>query len=210
MNPMDTLRFRRLKSRGGKHCKAGVVRHPQVCTAAICRLTGRSSGPATAWHLARAAPWFIVRRTGQAPRRRGPLNSALGGTRMHRAWDHFAPRLHRSMRHLLHGERFAAGLEVSDTTMMDTLAVILMRGTVSRFGSIGHEPHGHTEVPVLQVSPRCASQGNTGATPSGLHRCHMPPNRSFKRTRNGMALGPRGALVYPAPHGPRATPLRAA
>ena len=94
--------------------------------------------------------------------------------------------------------------------MMDALAVILMMDTVSRFGSNGHEPHGHSEVPVLQVSPRYASRGNPGATPSGLHRCHVPPNRSFKRTRNGMALGPCSALAYRAPHGPSATPLRAA
>lgn len=36
------------------------------------------------------------------------------------------------------------------------------------------------------------------------------PNKSFKRTRTGMALGPCNALVYRAPHGPSATPLRSA
>ena len=36
------------------------------------------------------------------------------------------------------------------------------------------------------------------------------PNKSFKRTRNGMALGPCNALVYRAPHGPSAMPLRSA
>ena len=30
------------------------------------------------------------------------------------------------------------------------------------------------------------------------------------RTRNGVAPGPRGRVVYPRPHGPGATPLRAA
>ena len=36
------------------------------------------------------------------------------------------------------------------------------------------------------------------------------PNPSVKRTRNGVAPGPRGRVVYPRPHGPGATPLRAA
>ena len=36
------------------------------------------------------------------------------------------------------------------------------------------------------------------------------PNTSFKRTRNGMAPGPRGRLVYHRPRGPGSTPLRAA
>ena len=107
-------------------------------------------------------------------------------------------------------DRFAGNLEVSDTTMMDTLAVILMVDTASRFGSSGHEPQGRTEGPALDASRRSASQAKPGASSPALQRCHMPPNRSFKRTRNGMALGPRGALVYAAPHGPSAMPLRAA
>ena len=36
-----------------------------------------------------------------------------------------------------------------------------------------------------------------------------PPNSSLNRTRNGMALGPRGTAVYHAPRGPSAMPLRA-
>jgi hypothetical protein len=36
------------------------------------------------------------------------------------------------------------------------------------------------------------------------------PNPSFELTRYGMAPGPRGAFVYHAPHGPGATPQRAA
>ena len=36
------------------------------------------------------------------------------------------------------------------------------------------------------------------------------PNTSFKRTRNGVAPGPRGRLVYHRPRGPGSTPLRAA
>ena len=107
-------------------------------------------------------------------------------------------------------ERFATGLEVSDTKMMDTLAVILLMGAVFRFGGIGHGLHGHTEVSALEASRRYAPRGRASPSPSGPHRFHMPPNRSFKRTRNGMALGPRGALVYRAPHGPSATPPRAA
>ena len=64
---------------------------------------------------------------------------------------------------------------VSDATMMDKLAVILMMGTVSRFVSSGHEPHGHTEVPAPEISRRKALQGRRGASPSGLHRCDLPP-----------------------------------
>ena len=36
------------------------------------------------------------------------------------------------------------------------------------------------------------------------------PNPTLKRTRNGMALGPRGRVVYLRPRGPSATPPRAA
>ena len=36
------------------------------------------------------------------------------------------------------------------------------------------------------------------------------PNPSVKRTRNGVAPGLRGCVVYPRPHGPGATPPRAA
>jgi hypothetical protein len=50
----------------------------------------------------------------------------------------------------------------------------------------------------------------------GIPRCRVeqgqevPPNPSFKRTRNGMALCPRSAVGYPAPRGHSAMPLRAA
>jgi hypothetical protein len=33
------------------------------------------------------------------------------------------------------------------------------------------------------------------------------PNPSFKRSPNGVALGPRGSAVYHLPRGPSATPL---
>ena len=36
------------------------------------------------------------------------------------------------------------------------------------------------------------------------------PNPTLKRTRNGMALGPRGRVVYLRPRGPSATPPRTA
>ena len=52
------------------------------------RLTRRSSGPPTACHQARAAPWFIMHCAGLASHRRGPLSSnvrrqpnSLNGTR---------------------------------------------------------------------------------------------------------------------------------
>jgi hypothetical protein len=45
---------------------------------------------------------------------------------------------------------------------------------------------------------------------AGGFRCKVQPNTSFKRTRNGMAPGPRGRLVYHRPRGPGSTPLRAA
>jgi hypothetical protein len=50
-----------------------------------------------------------------------------------------------------------------------------------------------------------------GGTAGAAFRCSRArPNTSFKRTRNGMALGPCNALVYRAPHGPSAMPLRPA
>jgi len=48
------------------------------CRSKECGLTLRSSGLAPAWHLARAAPWFIIRLAGQAPHRRSPLSSNVG------------------------------------------------------------------------------------------------------------------------------------
>ena len=45
---------------------------------------------------------------------------------------------------------------------------------------------------------------------AGSWRQAVRPNTSFKRTRNGMAPGPRGRLVYHRPRGPGAMPLRAA
>jgi hypothetical protein len=45
---------------------------------------------------------------------------------------------------------------------------------------------------------------------AGRRERKVRPNTSFKRTRNGMAPGPRGRLVYHRPRGPGSTPLRAA
>jgi hypothetical protein len=50
-----------------------------------------------------------------------------------------------------------------------------------------------------------------GGEVSAEFRCsRVRPNTSFKRSPNGMALGPCNALVYRAPHGPSAMPLRPA
>ena len=38
----------------------------------------------------------------------------------------------------------------------------------------------------------------------------VTPNPSLQPTRTGIGLGPRGAVLYPAPHGPSPTPPRAA
>ena len=45
--------------------------------------------------------------------------------------------------------------------------------------------------------------------PTPVPSLTAPPNYSFNRTRYGKPLGPCGALVYPAPHGPSALPQRA-
>ena len=52
--------------------------------------------------------------------------------------------------------------------------------------------------------PRCL--GAPVARCAGAGR----PNQSFKRTRNGKALGPRSAVVNHAPRGPSASPPRSA
>jgi hypothetical protein len=49
-----------------------------------------------------------------------------------------------------------------------------------------------------------------GTAGANSQRPRVRPNTSFKRIRNGMALGPCNALVYRAPHGPSAMPLRPA
>jgi len=41
------------------------------------RLTLRSTGPPTAWHPGREAPWFIMRLAARAPCRRRPVSSTL-------------------------------------------------------------------------------------------------------------------------------------
>ena len=63
-----------------QHCVSlsSRLRQPLQCRAGSPQhrgLTGRSSGPPPAWHLAREALWFIIRLTGQAPYRRRPLSS---------------------------------------------------------------------------------------------------------------------------------------
>jgi hypothetical protein len=58
------------------------------------------------------------------------------------------------------------------------------------------------------ASQRGEHRATTGI--AGGFRCKVRPNTSFKRTRNGMAPGPRGRLVYHRPRGPGSTPLRAA
>ena len=62
--------------------------------------------------------------------------------------------------------------------------------------------------------------GRFGVAPSGVSKplqvhCLQSanaalPNPTLKRTRNGMALGPRGRVLYLRPRGPSATPPRAA
>jgi hypothetical protein len=58
-----------------------------------------------------------------------------------------------------------------------------------------------------QEAGRPVAGGTAGAE---FRRSRARPNTSFKRTRNGMALGPCNALAYRAPHGPSAMPLRPA
>jgi hypothetical protein len=57
---------------------------------------------------------------------------------------------------------------------------------------------------VKQMESSQASFANMAAAP------FPGPNPSFELTHHGMAPGPRGAFVYHAPHGPGATPQRAA
>ena len=60
------------------------------------------------------------------------------------------------------------------------------------------------------VGTKLGKAGGIIAFGAGSWRQAVRPNTSFKRTRNGMALGPRSASVYHAPHGPSAMPSRAA
>ena len=52
-----------------------------------------------------------------------------------------------------------------------------------------------------------SSQGINLAYMLGWLRGQALPNPSFKRSPNGVALGPRGSAVYHLPRGPSATPL---
>jgi hypothetical protein len=64
--------------RSGLHREGHWLPQAGSCTVPSRRLTGRSTGHATAWHPGRAAALVIIGRTARAPRRRVPVNFALG------------------------------------------------------------------------------------------------------------------------------------
>ena len=97
-----------------------------------------------------------------------------------------------------------------DAPMRDTLAVLLMMGTASRSGIVGQdEVHGYPVASASTVSLRPASRRALASTSLVVQRTIETPNKSFNRTRNGMAPGPCSRLGHHRPHGPGATPLRA-
>jgi hypothetical protein len=76
------------------------------------------------------------------------------------------------------------------------------KSAVPSLGTVSEGPFS-SQVPALQL--RVSAKGGRAFSGKGV-----VPNPSVKRTRNGVAPGPRGRVVYPRPHGPGATPLRAA
>ena len=66
------------------------------------------------------------------------------------------------------------------------------------------------QVVAADAGTKLGKAGGIIAFGGGCKRSTVRPNTSFKRTRNGMAPGPRGRLVNHRPRGPGAMPLRAA
>jgi uncharacterized protein (TIGR00369 family) len=60
----------------------------------------------------------------------------------------------------------------------------------------------------VHATATAAVPAQSGSRPCPQARNMRPlmPNPSLKRSTNGVALGPRGALVHHAPHGPSTTP----
>jgi hypothetical protein len=111
---------------------------------------------------------------------------------------------------LLKGQDLASVCRLaSDAPMKDALAVLLMMGTASRSGTIGHEVKGNAVASAPAASLRSASRRSLASTSLVLHRTIETPNRAFNRTRNGMAPGPCSRLGHHRPHGPGTTPSRA-
>jgi len=94
--------------------------------------------------------------------------------------------------------------------MKDALVALLMMGAASRSGIVGQdEVHGYPVASASTVSLRPASRRALASTSLVVQRTIETPNKSFNRTRNGMAPGPCSRLGHHRPHGPGTTPLRA-
>jgi hypothetical protein len=88
----------------------------------------------------------------------------------------------------------------SDAPMTDTLAVLLMMDATARSGTVRHEGKGQAVASAPATSLRTASRRSHASTSSASHRTIEPPNKSFNRTRNGMAPGPCSRLGHHRPH----------
>ena len=106
-------------------------------------------------------------------------------------------------------DRASACSLASHAPMTDTLAVLLMMDATARSGIVDREVQGNAVASASAVSLRPASRRTLASTSGASHRTIEPPNKSFNRTRNGAAPGPRCRLGHHRPHGPGATPLRA-
>ena len=185
--------------------------------------------------MAREAEWYIIRLAGQAPHRCLPLTSnvrphahplrrtaAMNTAR----WPNAASQGVRSFETSLLQGRCERRLRRKDAMRgagacaqwikSKVEASYAAKAEAERKNSGTQRLGPARRVVKNQVSVmRCVRQGASGAGCSwGIHsRRHCPrvrPNPSVKRTRAGLAPGPRGLVVYRRPHGPGASPSRAA
>jgi hypothetical protein len=106
-------------------------------------------------------------------------------------------------------DRASACRLASDAPMTDALAVLPMMDASARSGIVGHEVQGNAVASAPAALLRSASRRSLASTSLVLRRTIGTPNKSFNRTRNGMAPGPCSRLGHRRPHGPGTTPLRA-
>ena len=177
-----------------------------------CRLTGRSTGRVTAWHLARAALSVIIRRAGQAPRRVAPVNSALG-VRL-RASAVTRPRHRRAVppRRLspvpLPGADSTSRRSSAPTALArlpwysGAQSLACQRGLQASLSWVPPPPLRSGYPPIRSWFSLAGSRpGRPGLSVTAVPSLTAPPNPALNRTANIKAPWPRSAQVYHAPRG---------
>jgi hypothetical protein len=154
--------------------------------AAQCCLTPRSTGPATARRLGRAAPWFILHRAAQAPCLRGPVSSNVRRHRTGRAVFQQEVRLRRGLEQPRGGQ--AAKLVDAGSTAAGTKLLLCSKRSTPSANTVGGSP---------RLSTRDAMPSALPAAAGYRHRCGLYRDGAVRwhATRRSAVLGqPRRLL----------------